>query len=108
MMRDAKLYGVVVASDEDAVVAGAHHFQSAEMPEEAVELNPSVARIERLSREIQDRPLASEREDALGLAGGSVVAACDGHRGREIICSAAHLDGLSSRHASDGRGQCRR
>src|SRR5262245_65704647 len=105
MVRDATLDGVVVAADEDAVVARARHFQPAKAPEEAVELKAAIARRERLRREIQDRPLAAKSEEVLLLAGGSVVAAGDCARGREVICPAAHLDGLPRLYASDGRGQ---
>src|SRR5262245_26738288 len=75
------------------------------MPEEAVELNAAIARRERLRREVQDRPLAAKSKDVLLLTGGPVVATSDGDRGREVICPAAHLDGLPRLYASDGRGQ---
>src|SRR5262245_51791197 len=105
MVGGATFDGVVVAADEDAVVARARNLQPAELPEEAVELKAAIGRIERLRREVQYRPLAAESKDSLGLACGSVVAAGDGDRGREVICSAAHLDGLPRLYATDGRGQ---
>src|SRR5262245_66445213 len=105
MVRGATLNGVVVAADEDAVVARARHLQPAKTPEEAVELNAAIGRIKRLRREVQDRPLAAKSKEVLRLAGGPVVAAGDGDRSREVICPAAHLDGLPRRYATDGRGQ---
>src|SRR5262245_2367017 len=105
MVRDATLDGVVVAADEEAVVARARYLQPAEMPEEAVELKAAIARRERLRREVQDRSLAAKSEEVLLLAGGPVVAAGDGDGGRDVICPAAHLDCLPRLYASDGRGQ---
>ena len=92
-MRDTKLDAIVVAADVDPIVAGIHHLQSAEMPEVSVDLQAAIARRERLSGEVDYRPLAPEGENPLGETIETIVASSDGNGGGIVIGAPAHEDG---------------